>query len=158
MGLEQQAIKLAVAMEGVAIAGLSNKVKGVVQNRALIAAVVMAIPLWGMEVIIYAIILWGMYAELCKIAKVPFMKNFFTSVIGGFIVNLIVVFILNLILDCIPFAGWVGAAIVGYCSILFSGCAYLEVLAALHKKGKVKERFNSNAAISSLNNKQKQLR
>ena len=33
------------------------------------------------------------------------------------------------------------------------GCAYLEVLASLHKRGKVKERFNTSKAISSINKK-----
>ena len=113
----------------------------------------MVIPLWGIECILYAVVLWGMYAELCKLAKVPFWSNFFTSVLGGFIVNVIVVFILNLILDFIPVAGWIGAAVVGYCATLFSGCAYLEVLASLHKRGKVKERFNTSKAISSINKK-----
>ena len=113
----------------------------------------MVIPLWGIECILYAVVLWGMYAELCKLAKVPFWSNFFTSVLGGFIVNVIVVFILNLILDFIPVAGWIGAAVVGYCATLFSGCAYLEVLASLHKRGKVKERFNTSKAISFINKK-----
>lgn len=51
----------------------------------------------------------------------------------------------------IPVAGWIGAAVVGYCATLFSGCAYLEVLASLHKREKVKERFNTNKAITSIN-------
>lgn len=150
MSLETSSLKLANAMTGMAEAGLSNKVSSVVKTRSIIGAVIMVIPLWGIETILYAIVLWGMYAELCRLAKVPFWSNFFTSVLGGFIVNVIVVFILNLILDFIPIAGWIGAAVVGYCATLFSGCAYLEVLAGLHQNGRVKERFNTNKAISSI--------
>lgn len=150
MGLESSALKLA---EAAATTGLSEKVQSCVKSRSLLAAIIMVIPLWGIECILYAIVLWGMYAELCKLAKVPFWSNFFTSVLGGFIVNIIVVFILNLILDFIPIVGWIGAAVVGYCITLFSGCAYLEVLASLHERGKVKERFNTGKVISSISNK-----
>jgi hypothetical protein len=154
MSLETQSLKLAAAMEKMAYAGLSEKVQSCIKGRAIAGGIVMAIPLWGAETLIYTIILWSMYVELCKLARVPFLKNFFTSILGGFIVNIIVVFILNLILDFIPIAGWIAAAIMGYCATLFSGCGYLEVLAALHQKGKVKERFNTNKAISSINNKE----
>ena len=151
MSLETSSLKLARSMTGMADAGLSKEVSNVVKSRSLTSAVIMAIPLWGIEVILYAIVLWSMYVELCKLARVPFWKNFFTSVVGGYLVNIFVVFILNLILDFIPVAGWIAAAIMAYCATLFSGCAYLEVLVALHKSGKVKERFNANKAISSIN-------
>lgn len=155
MSLEKQSLKLAVAMEKMAYAGLTDKVRNCVQKRSIIAAVIMAIPLWSLEGILYAIVLWGMYVELCRLAKVSFWKNLFTSILGGFIVNSAVVFILGFILDFLPIVGWIGSALVGYFSTLFSGCAYLEVLAALHQKGRVKERFNTHDAISALdNNKQ----
>lgn len=69
MGLESSAIKLA---EAAATAGLSEKVQSCVKSCSLIAAIIMVIPLWGIECILYAVVLWGMYAELCKLAKVPF--------------------------------------------------------------------------------------
>ena len=157
MSLETSSFKLARTMTGMAESGLSQKVSSVVKNRSIIAAVVMAIPLWGLESIIYAVILWGMYSELCRLAKVPFWSNFFTSVLGGIIVNLIVVTILGFILDLLPIFGWIASAIMGYCATLFSGCAYLEVLASLHERGKVKERFNTNKAISSIYNKKNKI-
>ncbi|MBR5893569.1 MAG: hypothetical protein IKZ37_08050 [Bacteroidaceae bacterium] len=152
MSLETSSLKLARAMSGFADAGLSQRVSSCVKTRSIVAAIIMVIPLWGIEVFLYAIVLWGMYSELCRLANVPFWKNFFTSVLGGFIVNIIVVFILNFILDFIPIGGWIAAAIMGYCVTLFSGCAYLEVLAALHQSGKVKERFSTSKAFSSINN------
>lgn len=152
MSLEAKALKLAFTMGKMANAGLPDKVKSCVQSRSIAGAVIMAIPLWGIEGFLYAFVLWGMYSELCSLAKVPFWKNFFTSILGGFIVNMLVVTVLCFILDFIPVAGWIGSALVGYFSTLLSGCAYLEVLAALHQKGKVKERFDTSKAISSLNN------
>lgn len=151
MSLETSSLKLACSMSNLADAGLSQQVSSCVKTRSIIAAIIMVFPLWGIEVVLYAVVLWGMYYELCRLAKVPFWKNFFTSVLGGFIVNVIVVFILNFILDFIPIGGWIAAAIMGYCATLFSGCAYLEVLAALHQSGKVKERFNSCKAFTSIN-------
>lgn len=151
MGLETSSLKLAIAMTGAADASLSKDVSNIVKNRSIIGAICMAIPLWGLEGIIYAITLWGMYIKLSEKANVPFWKNFLTNVLGGFIVNIVIVMILNFILDFIPIGGWIGAAIIGYCATLISGCAYLETLAALHGKHKVKERFNTDSAINYFN-------
>lgn len=155
MGLESSSIKLAISMTGAADASLSKEVSKIIKKHSLYGALCMAIPLWGLETFIYIPILWGMYVKLCDKAKVPFWKNFFTSIIGGFIVNLIVVTILNILLDFIPLAGWIGAGIIGYIGTMVSGCAYLETLANLHKKGKVKERFNTDAAIKYMKEKAK---
>lgn len=148
MSLESSSIKLAIAMTGAADASLSKDVSDIIKRHSLYGAICMIVPLWGLETLIYIPILWGMYVKLCNKAEVPFWKNFFTSIIGGFIVNIIVVTILNILLDFIPLAGWIGAGIIGYVGTMLSGCAYLETLAKLHQKGKVKERFHTNAAIN----------
>lgn len=152
MSIESSSVKLAVAMTGAADASLSKDVSDIIKKSSLYAAICLAIPLWGLECILYCVILWGMYIKLCDKAKVPFWSNFVTSILGGFIVNLVIAFVLNFVLDFIPLVGWIGSAIVGYVGTLLSGCAYLETLAALHKKGKVKERFNTNAAINYIKN------
>ena len=52
-----------------------------------------------------------------------------------------------------PIVGWISVAVYGYSTTLFSGCAYLEVLAAMHQKGRVKERFDAGNVVSIFNNK-----
>lgn len=136
--------------EQVATVGLSEKVQNCVRTRSLIAAIILLIPMWGIEVILYVIVLWGMYAELCKLARVPFKLK---SIISGFVTNIIIVLIVNLVLDFIPIVGWISVAVYGYSTTLFSGCAYLEVLAAMHQKGRVKERFDAGNVVSIFNNK-----
>ena len=39
---------------------LDDEIKKTIRMRALIAGLAMAIPLWGLEIIIYGICLWGM--------------------------------------------------------------------------------------------------
>lgn len=148
MGLEKASLKLAVSMTGVADAGLSKSVADIVKNHSVMGAIFIAFPFWGLETILYAIVLWGMYYKLCEKARVPFWQNFFTSVLGGYIVNLFVVFVLNIVLDFLPVINLITGAVIGYLATMFSGCAYLEALAALHDKGKVKERFNIDAAFN----------
>ena len=100
----------------------------------------------GIKVIYYVLVLfYAMKSENVTMAE----KALIIAALGYFILPL------DLIPDFIPIAGWIGAAVVGYCATLFSGCAYLEVLASLHERGKVKERFNTNKAISSISNKTK---
>ena len=142
-------------MTGVADASLSNEVSKIIKQHSLYGAICMVLPLWGLETLIYIPVLWGMYVKLCDKAKVPFWSNFVTSILGGFIVNVIVVIILNFILDFIPLAGWIASALIGYCATLFSGCAYLETLAALHERGRVKERFNTDKAMNYIKNMDK---
>ncbi|MDH8702751.1 hypothetical protein M2138_002122 [Dysgonomonadaceae bacterium PH5-43] len=151
MSLETSSGKLVEAMHEIADAGLSKEVASTVKTHAWIGAFCMAVPLWGLEIIVYAATLWHMYKKLCDLAKVPFWKNFMKSILGGFIINNIVVFVLNLILDFIPIAGWIGAGLIGFATIFFSGCAYLEVLAKIHGDRKVKERFNTQKAFRQLN-------
>ena len=84
---------------------LDDEIKKTIRMRALIAGLVMAIPLWGLEIIIYGICLWGTYKAICDISHVPFRKYFFKNVLSGFITNLIVTFVLGLLMDLIPVVG-----------------------------------------------------
>lgn len=149
MSLETSTAKLCYAFHKGVNSAMSHNVKSCVKTRAWMAAFVLALPLYVIDVFIYVCILWNMYIALSKIAGVPFWKNFFTNFIGGFIVNIVLTLIGNIILDFIPFLGWFGMGVIGYFVIIYSGAAYIEILARLHGKEKVKETLNYNKAIES---------
>lgn len=111
---------------------LDDEIKKAIKLKALIAGIVMAVPLWGLEVIIYAICLWGTYKTICDIGHVPFRENFFKNVLSGFIINLIVTFILGLIMDLIPVIGWIASFAIGSISLYLSAMGYVKVLKQFH--------------------------
>ncbi len=111
---------------------LDGTIKAEIRKRALIGGLCMAIPLWGIETVVYAIALWSTYSIISKISTVPFKDHFVKNVLGGAVVNLIVVFILGLALDFLPVFGWIGSFAVGYISILVSGLGYVKMLKAMH--------------------------
>lgn len=149
MSLESSIGKLCYALHQGVNSSMSQRVKSCVNTRSVLGGLVLAVPLWGLDVFIYAIILWGMYISLSKIAGVPFWKNFFSNVIGGYIVNIVILFLVNLVADWIAFFGWVGMAVIGYFATKYSGAAYIEVLARIHGKNNVKETLNYNKGIES---------
>lgn len=149
MSLETSTAKLCYAFHQGINSAMSQRVKSCVKTRAWMAAIVLALPLYGVDVFIYVCILWNMYITLSRIAGVPFWKNFITNVIGGFIVNVVLTLIGNVVLDLIPFLGWFGMGLIGYFVIIYSGAAYIEVLARIHGKNKVKETLNYNKGIES---------
>lgn len=111
---------------------LDDEIKKTIRMRALIAGLVMAIPLWGLEIIIYGICLWGTYKAICDISHVPFRENFFKNVLSGFITNLIVTFVLGLLMDLIPVVGWIPSFAMGFVSLYLSAMGYLKVLKQFH--------------------------
>lgn len=149
MSLETSIGKLCYALHQGINSSMSQRVKSCVNTRSVLGGIVLAVPLWGLDVLIYAIILWGMYISLSRIAGVPFWKNFFSNAIGGYIVNIVILFLVNLVADWIAFFGWVGMAIIGYFATKYSGAAYIEVLARIHGKNNVKETLNYNKGIES---------
>lgn len=122
------AIKIEQFVEG----ALDDKIKAAVRTKALIGGVCMAVPLWGLETVVYAICLWGTYRKISEISGVPFHKNFIRNVISGFIVNIIITFILCMLLDFIPVVGWIGSFAVGYASLYLSAMGYVKALKVAH--------------------------
>lgn len=145
MSLETSALKLCAAIGCGADRAMSAKVRSCVKTRSWIGAIVMVLPLFGLDAIIYAVVLWGMYSSLSRMSGVPFKSNLVTNIIGGFIVNIVVVFCLNFILDFIPGLGWIGSGLVGFFGMYLSGVSYIEILTRFHGKNKVKERLDYNA-------------
>ena len=145
MSLEMSIIKLCYAVDRGADRGLSERMKSCIKTHAWWGAIIMALPLFGLDAIIYAIVLWGMYGKISSLSGVPFKGNAMSNILGGFIVNIVIVFILNLILDFIIGFGWIGSAIVGYWATKLSGQAYVEVLVQLHGRDKVREHLDYQA-------------
>lgn len=138
MSLESSAIKLCVSLGKAADSAAPKEIKSTVNTRGIVAGIVLAFPLFGLEAIIYAIILWGMYSKVASIAGIKFSGKIISNVLGGFIINLICVFVLNLCMDFIMFFGWIGMFIAGYFATRYSGIAYLGILEQFHGRASMK--------------------
>ena len=130
---------------------LDEKIKKAISGRALVGGLCMVIPLWGIETIIYAICLWGCYSKISEISDVPFKNNIGKNIVAGFIVNIIITFLLGLALDFIPVAGWIGSFFVGYLSIKMSAGTYVEALRQFHGN-KAKSRLNYQQGFANFKN------
>lgn len=71
------------------------------------------------------------------------------NVIGGFIVNIIVTFLLGLLLDFIPVVGWIGSFAVGYISIKISAMGYVKALKIFYGS-KSKSDINIQRGINNM--------
>lgn len=97
----------------------------IVRNHAMLGAVIMALPLFGLEWIVFCIILWHMYSDLCERANTTLNIS---SIIVGLIVNIVIAVVIDLILTFIPIIGWLGTAFVVYLQFYLSGKSFLETL------------------------------
>lgn len=139
--------KLDLFLEG----ALDKELTSAIRGRALVGGLCMAIPLWGIEIIVYAVALWGMYGKVAQISTVPFKDHFWRNVGGAIAVNLIINFIGGMVLDMLPGIGWILSFALGYASITISGMAYIEALKSLHGK-KSKSRINYGRGFDSMRN------
>ena len=97
----------------------------IVRRHAFWAAIILALPLFGLDVIVFAIILWHMYSSLAQRAH----KRLDTgSIIVGVIINILVAFAINFVLEFIPVIGWLGSGFLAYLQFYLSGKTYLETL------------------------------
>lgn len=145
MSLESSAVKLCVSLGMAANSATPREIKSAVNTKAILGGIVMAIPLWGLETVVYAFILWSMYAKVAEIAGIKFSGSIVKNVLGGFVINLICVFILNLFLDFILIFGWIGMMVAGYLATRYSGIAYLGILEQLHGKVRMRSRLDYEA-------------
>ena len=130
---------------------LDGEIKSSVRGRALIGGICMAVPLWGIETIVYAICLWSTYGKIATYSGVPFKNNLVKNIIGGFIINIIMTFFFGMLLDFIPVVGWVGSFAVGYISLYTSGMGFVKMLKKLHGD-KAKKDLNIQRGIEYMNN------
>ena len=154
MSLETSVLKLCVAVSRGADRGLSERMTSCIKSYSWWGAVIMALPLFGLDTLIYAIVLWSMYGKISSLSGVPFSGHAMKNILGGFIVNILIVFVLNMVLDFILVFGWIGSAIVGYWGTKLSGQAYVEVLVQLHGRGNVREHMDYNAFMDGFKGKQ----
>lgn len=99
--------------------------KKMVHTHAMIAAVVIALPLIGLDKLIFVGILWHMYAKLAeRVGK----SLGCSSIIVGMAVNIILVIIYDGLSSFIPVLGWITSAGLCYLQFYISGKAYIETL------------------------------
>ncbi len=146
MSLETSIAKLCYSLDCAADSATPKEIKSAIKSSALIGGIVLAIPLWGLDTIIYACVLWGMYSKVAKIAGVEFNGNLIKNIIIGFITNIVICFILNFIFDFIVVLGWIGMFFVGYLSIKYSATTYLGLLELFHGKSKMRSRLDYSSA------------
>lgn len=150
MNIDKAALKLAIAMGKAADAGFPQEMKDIVKKHALIAAIAMAFPLFGIDTIVYIITLWLMYKKLAEMAHVPFSSNLIKNIIAGVLTNFVIALIVGFVLDLIPGLGWVGAAAYGYLVMTFSAIGFINFLTMVHENGKVKQQYDFNASVNAL--------
>ena len=126
--------------------GFSQRARKQVNRYALGGGITFALPLFGLDNIIYCVILWSMYSTLSKMACEAYHSSRTKNFVGGFIVNLLVASGIELLLSFIPVVGWIGAFLVGYLSLKVSGATYLSALEVLYQ-GKVNERYNYSNVV-----------
>ncbi len=152
--LDDLSLKMVVATMKFADVALSKEVAKTVKTHAFIGAICMAIPLFGLETIIYIWALWSMYVKISKYAQVSFWQHFARNVLGAVIVNIAIALIFGIVLDFIPVAGWIVQGCIGYFSIFLSGCAYLEALARIHGKNNVSTGIDYKKGWEAMNKKE----
>ena len=152
LNADRKAINAANKIDGYINRGFTQQAQTLVNNHAIVGAIALALPLFGLDNIIYLIALWHMYVGLCNLARKSFGTNMTKSFIGAVIVNVLVASVLELACNALPFVGGIiGGAIIGFMSIKISGAAYLKAL-EIAPGGDVAERYTFS------NNQQKQIK
>ena len=128
---------------------LDAELKSVIRKRSIIGGLCMAIPLWGIETIVYVVVLWGTYKEVSRISTVPFKDHLWQNIGGAIALNILVGIVSGIILDMIPVVGWIAQFVIGFASISVSGMAYIKVLKALHGS-KAKADLNIKQGLASM--------
>ena len=97
----------------------------VVRSHARWAAIIVALPMFGFEMIFFVWILWHMYSKLCRKAGTVLT---FGNIALGFVVNFVIAFDADALLTFIPVFGWLTTAAIVYLQFYFSGKAFIETL------------------------------
>lgn len=109
---------------------LDKEIHQAVMGRAVVGAIIMAMPLFGIETIGFAIVLWNMYSKISEISHVPFRENFKKNIAAAVVINLLVA----LLLCWIPVVDEIASAFVAFLTISLSGTAYVAALKKVHGK------------------------
>lgn len=95
----------------------------IVRSHALCGAIVMALPLFGLDWIIFVVVLWHMYSSLCKRANQTLTLG---NIVIGILVNVVIALIVDGALTLIPLIGWLGTAFIVYLQFYLSGKMFIE--------------------------------
>lgn len=102
-----------------------EKLKKMVHNHAMVAAIVVALPLPAIEQILFICILWHMYSALAKHVGQSLGCS---AIIVGVVVNIGFMIVYSIALEFIPVVGWLTSAGLCYLQFYISGKAYIETL------------------------------
>lgn len=97
----------------------------IVHGHAMVAAIALALPLFGLDWIIFIGVLWHMYSALSEKVGVPFGCG---SIIVGLLVNIVIAIGVDIVGTFIPVIGWLTTAGIVYLQFYLSGKAYIETL------------------------------
>lgn len=97
----------------------------IVHRHAWVAALVVALPLFGLDWIVFCGVLWHMYSALSEKVGVPFGCG---SIIVGLIVNIAITIGVDLLGTFIPVVGWLTTGALVYLQFYLSGKGYIETL------------------------------
>lgn len=115
--------------EGLIAAKFANKmfekdIFKIVKRHAFWGCLLMALPDFGFGAVIFIAVLWHMYSSIAKRCDLSFSDNFWKLAGLGFVVNIIVAFVLDLALSTVFFL----APFVFYAQFYLSGKFYIETL------------------------------
>lgn len=99
--------------------------KKLVHNHALIGAIILAIPGFGIDWLAYCVVLWHMYHKLCQRVNQTLGCG---TIVLGVGVNMVVAIVVDLLLTLIPLL----SGFLAYLQFYLSGKAFIETL----KKGR----------------------
>ena len=96
LNADRKAFNAANKIDGYINRGFTQQAQTLVNNHAIVGAIALALPLFGLDNIIYLIALWHMYVGLCNLARKSFGSNMTKSFIGAVIVNVLVASVLEM--------------------------------------------------------------
>lgn len=97
----------------------------IVRKHSFIGALVMALPLFGLDWVVFIGVLWHMYSSLCERANTTLH---FGNIITGFIINIVVAIAIDFALSFVPVIGWLGTGFLVYLQFYTSGKSFLETI------------------------------
>lgn len=110
---------------------LSDQVAKTVKRHAWCASLVMILPTFGLDSLLFIGVLWHMYTRICDLVNIPFWQNFVSTCLIAIIVNLVFAFVASLFLSFIP----LGDSLLAFVQIMLSGIAYLKALTIKYNSG-----------------------